>query len=147
MKWKLILRLSLIGLVLALGSIVFISPNFESLLWLGVLIYYAQALGNGTRTLLFLHGLLLGILNSIWVVAIHASFLSRYLATHPREVSMLDMVRAAKIPADPRVIMAFTGITVGILEGIVIGVFAMIAGMMVKPHHIRFAADETGTEA
>ena len=146
MKWTLILQLSLVGLALALGSLFFISPNIEPLLWLAVFLYYAHALGNGTRSLLFLHGLLLGVLNSIWVVGIHIAFLTRYLAGHPREVSMLDMVNAAKIPADPRVIMAFTGITVGVLEGIVIGVFAMVAGMMVKPQRIRFVSTEPGTE-
>jgi len=147
MKWPLILRMSLVGLALALGSVFFVSPNIEPLLWLAVFLYYAHALGNGTRKLLFFHGILLGVLNSVWVVGVHTAFLTRYLASHPREVAMLDMVRAAKITADPRIIMAFTGITVGVLEGIVIGVFAMVAGMMVKPEHIRLASRQSHTEA
>jgi hypothetical protein len=59
MKWKLILRVSLIGLALALGSVFFISPNLEPLLWLAVFLYYAYAIGNGTRTLRFFNGLIL----------------------------------------------------------------------------------------
>lgn len=147
MKWTLILRLSLTGLALALGSVFFISPNFEPLLWLAMFLYYAYALGNGTRTLLFLHGLMLGVLNSVWVVGVHTAFLTHYLSTHPREVSMLDIVRSAEVPADPRVIMAFTGISVGVLEGVVIGVFAIVAGMMVKPQHIQFAPNDPSMEA
>ncbi len=146
MKWTLILRLSAIGLVLALGSIFFVSPNLEPLLWLGVFLYYAYALGNGTRSRLFLNGVALGILNSFWVVGIHDLFLTRYLAGHPREVSMLAMLHEAKVPDSPRLIMSFTGITVGVLEGIVIGVFAMVAGLMVKPKFVAFASEEPSAE-
>ncbi len=140
MKWTLILRLSAIGLVLALGSIVFISPNLEPLLWLAVFLYYAYAIGNGTRTWRFFHGLLLGILNSVWVVLTHDAFLTRYLGGHPREVQMLNMVHSAGLPVGPRLIMSFTGVTVGVLEGVVIGVFAIVAGMMVKPTRLDLTA-------
>jgi hypothetical protein len=140
MKWTLILRLSAIGLVLALGSIFFISPNLEPLLWLAVFLYYAYAIGNGTRTWRFLHGLLLGILNSVWVVLVHGAFLPRYLAGHPREIQMLDMVRSAGLPVAPGLIMSFTGVTVGALEGIMIGVFAIVAGMMAKPPRLDLTA-------
>jgi hypothetical protein len=133
MKWTLILRLSIIGLVLALGSIFFISPNVEPLLWLAVFLYYAYAIGKGTRTWHFFHGLLLGILNSIWIVSAHVLFLTRYLAGHPREVQMIDKLHAAGLAVSPRWAMSGAGIAVGVLEGIVIGVFAVIAGMMVKP--------------
>jgi len=146
MKWTLILRLSTIGLVLALGSIFFVSPNLEPLLWLGVFLYYAYAIGNGTRARLFLNGLALGVLNSLWVVGTHDLFLTRYLDGHPREVSMLAMVHAANLNAGPRLIMSFTGITVGVIEGVVIGVFAMVAGLMVKPKLVAFTPEEPSAE-
>ena len=136
MKWTLILRLSAIGFMLALGSIFFISPNLEPLLWLAVFIYYAYAIGNGTRTLRFWHGLLLGILSSAWVVAMHQIFLSRYLAGHPREVQMIDEVHAAGLAVSGPLIMSVTGLMVGVLEGIVIGVFAIVAGMMANPKRV-----------
>jgi cytochrome bd-type quinol oxidase subunit 1 len=151
MKWTLILRLSLIGLVLAVGSVYFISPNLEPLLWLGVFFYYAYGIGNGTRTLRFWHGLLLGILSSLWVVAAHEVFLTPYLAGHPREVAMIAMVHQAGLAASPRAIMSFTGTFTGFLEGIVIGVFAIVAGMMVRPKPIELATEpevpEPGTDA
>ena len=151
MKWTLILRLSAIGLALALGSVFFISPNLEPLLWLAVFLYYAYAIGNETRTWRFLHGLLLGILNSAWVVGTHDAFLTRYLAGHPREVQMIGMVHGAGMPASERLIMSFTGLMVGVLEGIVIGVFAVVAGMMVKPRRLDLTAvqdiAEPGSEA
>ena len=140
MKWTLILRLSAIGLVLALGSIFFISPNLEPLLWLAVFLYSAYAIGNGTRKGRFFHGLLLGVLNGVWVVLIHDAFLARYLAGHPREVQMLDMVHSAGLAASPRLIMSFTGVTVGVLEGLMIGVFAIVAGMMAQPQRLDLAA-------
>ena len=141
MKWSLILRLSALGLALALASIFFVSPNLEPVLWFAVFLYYAYAIGNGTRTLRFVHGLFLGILNSLWVVGIHDLFLARYLAGHPREVAMLDMTHSAGFTLSPRVIMFFTGTMVGVLEGIVIGVFAVVAGLMVKPSGLDLSAE------
>ena len=151
LKWTLILRLSAIGPVLALGSIFFISPNLEPLLWLAVFLYYANAVGHGTRTRRFFHGVLLGILNSVWVVGIHDAFVTRYLAGHPLEVQMIEMVHGTGMVISPRVIMTFTGLTVGILEGMVIGVFSVVAGMMVKPRLLDLTAvtdlAKSGSEA
>lgn len=146
MKWTLILRLSAIGFVLALGSIFFISPNVEPLLWLAVFFYSAYAIGNGSQTWRFFHGVVLGILNSVWVVLLHDVFLTRYLAGHPREVQMIDIVHSEGLAASARWIMSFTGVTVGIVEGIVIGVFAVVAGMMVKPRRLDLTAVPDLTE-
>lgn len=66
--------------------------------------------------------------------------LNRYLAGHPREVAMLDMLRGAKVEASPQVILCFTGLTVGFLEGIVIGVFSIVAGMMARPKRVDLTA-------
>jgi len=140
MKWTLILRLSLIGFALALVSIFFTSPNLEPVLWLAVFLYYAYAIGKYTPSWRFLHGLLVGILSSIWVVGTRDVFLARYLIAHPREVAMMDMLHANGIAASPRLIMSFTGLTVGLLEGIVIGVFAIVAGMMIRPRRLDLTA-------
>lgn len=151
MKSSLILRLSALGFVLALASIFFVSPNLEPVLWFAVFLYSAYAIGNGTRTLRFVHGLCLGILNSLWIVGTHDLFLARYLAGHPREVAMIDMTQKAGLALSPRVIMSFTGTMLGVLEGIVIGVFAVVAGLMVTPRSLDLSADidmlELGTEA
>ena len=148
MKWTLILRLSAMGLALALGSVFFISPNLEPLLWLAVFLYYAYAIGNGTRTWRFVHGLLLGILNSLWVVGARDVFLTRYLGGHPREIQVVSLVHTSGLPLSARWIMSFTGVAVGVIEGIMIGVFAVVAGMMVKPRRLDLSAlADPGSEA
>ncbi len=147
MKWTLILRLSLIELALTLASIFFLSPNLETILWLATVLFYAYAIGNGTRQYRFLHGILLGIVNAVWVSVVHAIFLARYLARHPVANSTIDMISHSR----PRLSLALTAIFTGIGQGIVIGVFAVVAGMMVKPPRLDLSAPtetmEPGAEA
>ena len=147
MKWTLILRLSLIEFVLALASIFFISPNVETILWLASVLFFAYAIGKGTRQYPFLHGLLLGIVNAMWVSVVRGVFLVRYLAGHPVAASTIDMISHGR----PRLSVALTAIFTGIGQGIVIGVFAIVAGMMVKPRSLDLSAPansmEPGTEA
>jgi len=136
MKWTLILRLSLIELALAVGSIFFISPNFETLLWLILVLYYAYSIGKNTRQLRFLHGLLLGILNGVWAAVTHDVFLTRYLTLHPVAVETIAKAQSANAVLSPRAILSVTAVVLGLLGGIVVGVFAIVAGMMVKPKRI-----------
>jgi hypothetical protein len=147
MKWTLILKLSLIEIALAVASIFFISPNAETILWLASVLFYAYAIGNGTRQYRFFHGMVLGILNGIWVSTTRSIFLARYLAGHPIAVTTIDMISHSR----PRLSLTATAIVTGIGQGIVIGVFAVVAGFMVKPRRIDLAAEpemlEPGTEA
>jgi uncharacterized membrane protein len=55
-------------------------------------------------------------------------FFERYVAGHPREAAM--MVDA---PLDGRVMMLLTGPVVGVVSGLVLGLFAVVASKFVKP--------------
>jgi hypothetical protein len=71
----------------------------------------------------FLHGFLLGIVNSIWVTGAHIIFFQRYISGHPQEAAMMQRMPAS---LSPRELMAITGPVVGVISGIVIGVLATI---------------------
>jgi hypothetical protein len=71
MNWRLILGLSLFGLVVGVGS--WFGGGFaEPLLWLGVAIICAWVIAVRARANYFLHGLLVGLLCQVWVIAFHA---------------------------------------------------------------------------
>ncbi len=76
----------------------------------------------------FLHGLCTSLLNSVWVTAAHVAFAETYLAGHPDEAKM-----AAGAPFSMRVMMLLTGPLVGLVSGLVLGLFAFIASKLVKP--------------
>lgn len=78
----------------------------------------------------FLHGLLVGIVNSVWVTGAHILFFSQYIANHPKEAAMMTTM---PLPNHPRLMMACVGPIVGVISGLIIGLFALVAGKIVKP--------------
>ncbi len=78
----------------------------------------------------FLHGLLLGILNSVWITGAHILFVNQYLANHAEEAAMMQTMPR---PDSPRLMMAMIGPIAGVVSGAVIGVLAFIAGKLLKP--------------
>ncbi len=139
MKLTVILQLSLLGLAMALADVFFIPPALSSLLWLAVYLYYAYAIAKNCRTWRFFHGLLLGLLNSAWITVTKVAFLERYLARHPMELSMIATVHE-HLKGSPQGIVALIESLSGLVVGCVIGVFAVVAGLMRKPRRIELAS-------
>jgi hypothetical protein len=77
----------------------------------------------------FMHGLLVSIANSIWITTSHILLFDRYIANHPQEAAMMALM---PLPDSPRLMMAMTGPVIGIVSGLVLGIFAVIAGKLVK---------------
>ena len=129
MRWLLILRLSLLGLVMAFATLTLVPPTLEPVLWLAIFFASAYWLARGVQSKIFLHGLLVGVANSIWITAAHITFFSIYLAHHPREAAMIKTMPAS-IP--PRVMMALVGPLVGIATGIVIGLLSLLVTWLIR---------------
>lgn len=123
MNWKVIFGLSLFGLAMAIGTVFVISPKVEPFCWLVIFVICAFVIARHAATRQFLHGFLLGIVNSIWVMAAHIIFFSRYVGGHPQEAAMMQRMPAS---LSPRELMAITGPFIGVISGIVIGVLALI---------------------
>src|SRR6266480_402246 len=103
MNWKLIGLLSLFGLAMALGTVSFIPSNVEPMLWLPIFLITAWVIATRAPRRVFLHGLLLGLANCVWITAAHILLLERYLGAHPREAAMIE---ATAMPGSPRLMMA-----------------------------------------
>jgi hypothetical protein len=123
-NWKLIVQLSLFGLAMAFATVYVVPSSVEPLLWLAIFVVCAYLIARRAPGKAFVHGLLLGIMNSIWITTVHILLMDAYLAHHTQEAAMMQ---SAKMPASPRVMMAIVGPCVGIVSGIVIGLFAMFA--------------------
>jgi len=127
MNWKLIFALSLFGVAMAVASLFGLTGRAEPLLWLVIFIIYAWLIAKYASGKYFLHGLLVSVLNSIWITAIHAAFFSRYVLNNP------EMVRGFPPGMNPRVLMILVGPIVGVLFGLLAGLFAWIASKIIKP--------------
>jgi hypothetical protein len=66
--------------------------------------------------------------NSIWITASHVLLFDRYIANHPQEAAMMSSM---PMGASPRLMMALTGPLIGVLSGLVLGLFAVVAGRLV----------------
>ena len=131
MNWKLIFLLSLFGLAMAFATVFFIPSNIEPLFWLVIFIICAYLIAKYASGGYFLHGLLVSIVNSIWITATHAAFFYAYIANHPDELKMMDSL--PPMMADhPRRMMVVIGPIVGVISGLVLGLFAWVASKILK---------------
>jgi hypothetical protein len=56
--------------------------------------------------------------------------LMEYIANHAKEAAMM---KSTPLPDSPRLMMALVGPVIGVVSGLVLGVFGFVAGKFVKP--------------
>lgn len=130
MDWKLIFGLSLFGLAMGLATVFVIPSNIEPIFWVVIFFVCAYLIARKRSSRHFLHGLLLGIVNSVWITGAHVVFFTQYIANHPKEAAMIGTM---PLPNSPRLMMACVGPVVGVISGAIIGLLAFVAGKLVKP--------------
>jgi hypothetical protein len=126
-NWQVIFQLSLLGLAMAIGTVFGIPTRVEPFFWLAVLIFSAWVIAARAPGRYFFHGLVLGLLNCVWVTAAHMIFAEHYLAGHPREAGMLTTM---PMPHSPRLMMLMMGPVIGIASGCIIGGVALLLAVM-----------------
>ena len=126
---NLIFRLSLFGLVMAIGTVFWIPGNIEPLIWLPIFIVCGYIIAKKAPGKFFLHGFLVSLLNCVYVTGAHILFYSTYIANHADEAAMMTKM---PMPDSPRMMMLLIGPFFGILFGIILGFFAFIAGKVLK---------------
>src|SRR5258707_14300551 len=130
LDFKLILRLSLFGLVMAIATVFVIPSKVEPLCWLVIFLVCAVLIARRAPAKYFLHGFAVSLANCVWITSFHILFFDSYLARHPQEAAMM---KTMPLPDSPRLMMLLTGPVVGIVSGIVLGLFALIASKLLKP--------------
>ncbi len=122
MNSKLILRLSLFGLAMAIATVYVIPANVEPFVWFVIFIDCAYFIATRAGGRYFLHGLLVGVCNSVWITSIHVMLFEQYMASHPEQAQMMTSMPLAD---SPRLMMAVTGPIIGVVSGAVLGLFAV----------------------
>jgi hypothetical protein len=132
MDWKLIFLLSGFGLAMAVATVFVIPSNIEPAFWLVIFLVCAYLIARRRADRLFLHGLCVSLVNSVWIIAAHILLFDRYMASHPQEAAMMTTM-----PGPPKLMMVLFGPIVGFISGLVLGLFAWVAGKIVKPARAR----------
>jgi|ERR1700676_161053 hypothetical protein len=129
MNWKLIFQLSLFGLAMGIATVFVIPSKIEPAFWLVIFLICAYLIAKRSAGMHFVHGLLVGLANSVWITSAHILFFDAYVARHAQEAAMMQN---SPLHVSPRLMMAITGPVVGLLSGVILGVFALVAGRLVK---------------
>ena len=124
MNWKTVVELSLFGLAMGIATVFVIPSTIEPLFWIAIFAISAYVIARRCPSREFVHGLLVGIANSVWVTGSHTLFFQQYLANHPQEAAMMSSMPA---PDSPRLMMALVGPVIGVASGALIGVLAFLA--------------------
>ncbi|MFI5158006.1 MAG: hypothetical protein ACHQF4_04025 [Sphingobacteriales bacterium] len=132
MNWKLIFQLSLFGLIMAFGTISLIPEKTEFIYWLAIFIFCAFVIAKECATRQLLHGFLVSIVNSIWIVIAHTWYYKTYVAHHPDMATMGQNMHV--LSSHPRLLMVILGPIFGAIFGLVQGLFAFIISRFIKPH-------------
>jgi hypothetical protein len=133
MNWKLIFQLSLFGLAMGIATVFVIPANVEPVFWLVIFTITAYFIATRTFSKRFQHGVLVGIANSVWVTGAHVLMFHQYIANHRREAAMMTTM---PLPDSPRLMMVMVGLAIGIASGVVIGLLALLAAKLVRPHPV-----------
>jgi hypothetical protein len=127
MNWRLILALSLFGLVMGIATVFIVPSTVEPIVWLAIFIACAVIIARRAPGKYFLHGLCVSLVNSVWITTAHVLLFDSYVAHHAQELA-----RMKGMPLAPRVMMAVTGPVIGLLSGLVLGLFAFVAGKLLR---------------
>jgi hypothetical protein len=129
MNWNLIFKLSLFGLAMAFATVYFISSGIEPFCWLFIFIICAYLIAKNCSSKYFLHGLLVSVVNAVWITSAHILLFDKYISNHPKEAEMMTRM---PMPGSPKLMMLITGPVVGIISGLILGLFAFIAAKIMK---------------
>jgi len=130
MNFKLIIALSLFGLAMAIATVFAIPSNIEPFFWLPIFIICAYLIAKKAPGKYFLHGFCTSLVNCIWITGAHILLFTHYAANHVAELEQSNKMPI--LQGHPRQIMLLVGPMIGIVSGIVLGLFAFIASKMVK---------------
>jgi hypothetical protein len=111
MDWNLVFQLSLFGLAMGIATVFVIPSNIEPWIWLVIFCVCAFLIARVRSSLHFLHGLLVGVVNGVWITSAHIIFFNRYIANHAKEAAMM---KSTPLPDSPRLMMALVGPSSGL---------------------------------
>jgi hypothetical protein len=127
MNVRLIFQLSLFGLAMGVATVYVIPSSVEPLFWLAIFVACAVVIARRAPGRPFLHGFLVSLVNSAWITGAHVLFFESYVARHAAEAAMMS-----RMPLPPRLMMLLTGPFVGVVSGLVLGLFAFVASRFLK---------------
>ena len=122
MNWKTILLLSLFAILMGFLSVFGVIPDFEWLMWLVIAIVSGYVLNKQTKKLLFTHAVVTGIIMGVFNAVIQSVLFDTYLLNDPQ----IEGLSQWPATIEPQYFLLIAGPFIGIVYGLLIGLFALI---------------------
>ena len=90
---------------------------------------YKSVVEYAERTAYFLNGFMVCLMNCVWITTAHVLLYNAYMANHLDEAVMMAKM---PMPTHPRIMMLITGPVIGIISGLVLGMFSVVASKLLK---------------
>ncbi|MCD6010808.1 MAG: hypothetical protein K0Q79_670 [Flavipsychrobacter sp.] len=133
MNWKLVFSLSLFGLAMAIATVYWVPSTIEPFFWLIIFLICAYIVAKKAPGKYFLHGFMISIFNCVWITAAHAILSDTYALTHAQEAAQYEQMNSEMhINLSLKQAMLLTGPIIGIISGLVLGLFCFIASKIFR---------------
>ena len=103
-------------------SVFGVIPDFEWLMWLVIAIVSGYVLNKQTKKLLFTNAVVTGIIMGVFNAVIQSVLFDTYLLTDPQ----IEGLSQWPTTIEPQYFLLIAGPFIGIVYGLVIGLFALI---------------------
>lgn len=131
MNARLILSLSLLGLLVGIGAVTGLTPSgWELPIWCVIALVCAGVLARQAPGKLFLHGFLTGFIAGLLATLCQALFMNQFLAHNPKAAATFKTLPAGISPA---VFVVVAAPIWGLALGAVIGLLTWIWGRFTRP--------------
>ena len=130
MNWKLIFSLSLFGLAMAFGTVYFIPSKIEPFCWIVIFLICAYLIAKNAQEKYFLHGFFVSLVNCVWITGAHILMSATYMTNHTDEAAQYAKMNS-QFGLSVTNAMLITGPFIGLITGVVLGLFALIASKFV----------------
>ena len=114
---------------MAFATVYIIPSTIEPFCWLLIFIVCAYIIAKQCSSHYFLNGFMVSLLNCVWITMVHILLFHTYIANHFDEAVLMAKM---PMPTHPRLMMLITGPIIGIISGLVLGLFAFIASKLLK---------------
>lgn len=130
MNWKIILLLTLLGVLMAILSLFgMLKTNYFVIYWIVLALVSGFVIGKKAGSSYFMHGVVSGLFIGIVFTLIQSVFFDTYLMNNPNS---LDGFKNITTSLQPQYVLLFSGPFIGIAFGIVAGLIAMMVSKSAK---------------
>jgi hypothetical protein len=130
MNFRLVLTLSLVGVLIALGTTFgLLHAGVEKFAWLAACVLLAVVVAMRAPGRPFLHGLFAGLLAGVLCQIVQAILFDRYLAQNP---TVADSFKRLPPGLSPQVLLLVSSPVTGAIYGVVIGLLAWLVARVAK---------------